>query len=160
MNIVPLASKHVSALAALMAASPLLRRYGITDRGARSSLRAALRRRDLVLIATDDAVALGLAWVVVSSALDNAAYLRLLLVAEGRRSRGVGAALLKEAERRARAAGSRHMLLLVTTTNRRARAFYAREGYRRVGVLREYARPRIDEALYVKDFGRRRARDK
>lgn len=46
------------------------------------------------------------------------------------------------------------VLLLVTTTNRRARAFYGRQGYRFVGVLPGYVRPRINEALYVKSFAR------
>jgi ribosomal protein S18 acetylase RimI-like enzyme len=92
----------------------------------------------------------GFAWVIITRALVDAAYLRLLLVADDRTSRGIGAALLDEAERRARTAGSRHMLLLVTATNRRARSFYRRHGYRYVGVMPAHARPRIDEALYAK----------
>ena len=143
---------HVGTLAALMAASPLLRRYGITLRRARASLNDALRNRDTIVVALDGANALGLAWVVATRALDRSAYLRLLLVAEGRQSRGLGALLLADAERRARAAGSRHMVLLVTATNRRARSFYVRQGYRYVGVLPGFARPRIGEALYVKSW--------
>jgi len=92
----------------------------------------------------------GLAWVIATNALDRSAYLRLLLVAPGQRSRGAGAALLSDAERRAGTAGSRHMILLVTTTNRWARAFYLSRGYRYVGALPGFARPRISEALYVK----------
>jgi ribosomal protein S18 acetylase RimI-like enzyme len=98
----------------------------------------------------------GFAWVIVTRALVDAAYLRLLLVAEDRTSRGIGAALLDDVERRARRAGSRYMLLLVTTTNRRARSFYARHGYRFVGVLPRYARPRLNEALYFKAVRPRR----
>ncbi|CAN5229027.1 hypothetical protein BH18CHL2_BH18CHL2_06190 [soil metagenome] len=95
----------------------------------------------------------GVAWLILTRAFDGAAYLRLLLVAEGEQSRGVGAALLSRAERRAREARSRHLALLVTGTNRRARNFYEREGYRLVGILPGYVRPGIDEALYVKDCG-------
>jgi GNAT superfamily N-acetyltransferase len=146
---------QVPALVQLMSASPLLRRYAVTPRGARTSLRDALRRRDIVLVAAARAQVLGFAWVVATRALDRAAYLRLLLVAEGRQSRGVGAALLAAAERSARTTGCRHMLLLVTSSNRRARAFYVREGYRHVGSLPGFARAGITEAMYVKSWRRR-----
>jgi GNAT superfamily N-acetyltransferase len=112
----------VAALARMMAESPLLRRYGVTVRGARSSLREALREHDLVLTAVDGNI-VGLAWAVMTRALDRSAYLRLLLVAERRRSRGIGAALLAAVERRAAAARYRHVALLVTSTNRRARSY-------------------------------------
>jgi GNAT superfamily N-acetyltransferase len=133
-----------------MARSPLLRRYGMTRRRAHASLAEGLRERDLVLVALEKDVVIGLAWVIATRALDRAAYLRLLLVAEGRQSRGVGEALLADGERRARGLGCRHMVLLVTTTNRRARSFYTRQGYRYVGGLPGFVRPRIGESLYVK----------
>jgi GNAT superfamily N-acetyltransferase len=145
---------HVPALVQLMTASPLLRRYAVTPRGARTSLLDALRQRDIVLVAAARGQVLGFAWVAATRALDRAGYLRLLLVAEGRQSRGVGAALLAAAERSARTTGCRHMLLLVTSSNRRARAFYVREGYRHVGSLPGFARAGITEAMYVKSWRR------
>lgn len=152
MRVVAAGRTHLPALAALMAGSPLLRRYGVTVRGARADLGDALRSGDTVLCALDGPAPVGLAWVVVTRALDRSAYLRLLLVAWHRRSYGLGAALLKSAEGRARRAGARHMVLLVTATNRRARSFYLGQGYRYVGVLPSFARPRITEALYVKSW--------
>ena len=143
---------HVPALARLMTASPLLQRYGMTLGRSRSSLLEGLRERDQLLVALERGQPLGLAWVITTRALDRAAYLRLLLVAEGHQSRGVGAALLADAERRARASGCRHLVLLVTTTNRRARTFYARLGYRHVGNLPGFVRPAIGESLYVKSW--------
>jgi GNAT superfamily N-acetyltransferase len=133
-----------------MARSPLLRRYGVTRHRADASLGEGLRERDLILVALEAREVVGLAWVIVTRALDRAAYLRLLLVAEGSQSRGVGAALLKDAERRVIALGSRHMVLLVTTANRRARSFYQTRGYRHVGNLPGFVRPKIGESLYVK----------
>jgi len=150
MRIVPATRARRVALAQLMARSPLLRRYAVTRQRAWASLAEALRERDLVLVALEDRAVIGLAWVITTRALDRAAYLRLLLVAEGRRSRGVGAALLEDAERRARRLGCRHLVLLVTTTNRRARSFYTAQGYRYVGGLPGFVRPRIGESLYVK----------
>jgi GNAT superfamily N-acetyltransferase len=113
---------------------------------------AGLRRRETVLVAIERAEILGVAWVIITPALDRSAYLGLLLVAEGEQSRGIGSALLADAERRARALGSRHMVLLTSTTNRRARAFYRRHGYRHVGNLPGFVRPAIGESLYVKSF--------
>ena len=143
---------HLPALARLMSRSPLLQRYGVTLSGAGSSLLEGLRERDQLVVALEDGEPLGLAWVITTRALDRAAYLRLLLVAEGQQSRGVGAALLADAERRARAIGCRHLVLLVTTANRRARTFYARHGYRHVGNLPGFVRPGIGESLYVRSF--------
>jgi len=155
MRIARATRSHLGALSALMARSPLLRRYGVTRAGARASLREALRERDLLLVALEAAETVGLVWVIVTRALDRAAYLRLLLVAEGEQSRGVGAALLADAERRARASGCRHLVLLVTTSNRRARTFYSRQGYQHVGDLPGFVRPRIGESLYVKSLPHR-----
>ena len=152
MRIAPATRAELPALAALMAASPLLRRYRVTQGGARTSLAAARRAGDLLLVATDGDRAVGLAWLILTPALDRSAYLRLLLVAGGRRSHGVGAALLERAERSARARRYRHLALLVTRTNRRARAFYARHGYRHIGDLPGFVRPRIAEALYMKTW--------
>lgn len=143
---------HVAGLVELMTVSPLLRRYGVTSGGARTSLLEALRERDLLLVALERGETVGFAWTITTRALDRAAYLRLLLVADGRQSRGVGAALLRDAERRARGSGCRHLALLVTTTNRRARTFYARHGYRHVGNLPGFVRPRLGESLYVKSW--------
>jgi GNAT superfamily N-acetyltransferase len=137
-----------------MSASPLLRRYAVSERAARTSLADAFRSRDIVLVAVDGRETLGLAWVIATRALDRAAYLRLLLVAESRQSQGVGAALLARAERASRAAKCRHLALLVTRTNRRARTFYSRLGYRHVGDLPDFVRPGIAEALYVKTWRR------
>lgn len=158
MRIARASSSHVAELARMMAASALLRRYGVTERGATRSLREALLARDLLLVATEGRAAVGLAWFVITRAFDRSAYLRLLLVAEGRRSRGVGAALLARGERGARSARSRHLMLLVTRSNRRARSFYERAGYTHVGDLPAFARPGIAESLYVKSFARARGR--
>ena len=150
MNVTIATARDVPALVALMTASPLLKRYGVTDRGARASLLDGRRAGDLLLVARERRAIVGLAWVVPSRALDRSAYLRLLLVAEGSQSKGVGAKLLREGERRARRLECRHMVLLVTTTNRRARSFYKRQGYRYVGGLPAFVRPKIGESLYVR----------
>ncbi|TMF62392.1 MAG: GNAT family N-acetyltransferase [Chloroflexi bacterium] len=143
---------HLGPIATLMATSPLLHRYRVTARGAKASLAEGMRERDVVLVAVDGDAVLGFAWVIVTRALDHAAYLRLLIVAQTHQSRGLGAALLARAEREARATRCRHFVLLVTKTNRRARSFYERQGYARVGDLAGFVRPGIAESLYLKSW--------
>jgi len=155
MRIARATRRHVPAIADLMAASPLLKRYRVTRAGASRSLADAVRARDLLLVAMDDGAAAGFAWLIVSRALDHSAYLRLLLVDRRHQSQGLGAALMSRAERDVRALGARHLVLLVTRTNRRARSFYERHGYARVGDLPGFARAGIDESLYVKSWRRR-----
>jgi len=93
-KIVRATTTQVRPMATLMASSALLHRYRVSARGARESLTQALRERELVLVAMQGNAVLGFAWVIVTRALDRAAYLRLLLVSEEHQSRGIGAALL------------------------------------------------------------------
>ncbi len=147
---VPAEAGDLPALAALLAASPLLRRYGTTREAALAALGRSHRAGDLLLVGRPPGgPPVGLAWVIGSRILTGAAYLRLLLVAEGHRRSGVGARLLAEAERRARE-WANHLVLLVTTDNTGARRFYERLGYRHVGDLPRFAAPGLDEALYQK----------
>jgi GNAT superfamily N-acetyltransferase len=156
-RIVRATEKHTGSIATLMAASPLLRRYRVTRARARTNLSEARRRRDILLAAVDDGAVVGFAWLITTRALDRSAYLRLLLVAEGRQSAGLGAALLSRAERQVRKSGSRHLVLLVTKTNRRARAFYEQHGYAHVGDLAGFVRAGITESLYLKSWRSRPA---
>src|SRR5690348_6799618 len=119
MRIVRAGPRHVPPLARLMAASPLLRRYRVSERGAMRNLARALREGDILFVALDGPDVVGLAWLIATRALDGAVYLRLLLVAETHQSQGIGAALLTRGERHVRALGSRHLVMLVTKTNRR-----------------------------------------
>jgi GNAT superfamily N-acetyltransferase len=152
-RIVRASQKHIGPIANLMVASPLLQRYGATTRGAKAGLGNGLRRRDTIYVAVEAGAVVGLAWFIKTPAFDRALYLQLLLVAESHQSRGVGALLLARGEREARAAGCRHMIFLVTKSNRRARAFYERHGYERVGELPGFVRAEIDETLYLKSWG-------
>jgi len=134
----------------MMAGSPLLRRYGTTRDAAFRALARGIRSRDRVIVAASpDGRLVGLAWILPSRILTGAAYLRLLLVAEGRQRTGVGAVLLAAVEAAARPVAN-HLVLLTTTDNTGARRFYARHGYRHVGSFPGLSRPGLDEALYWK----------
>ncbi len=140
-------------LAHVMAASPLLQRYGVTEEGARASLERAAREGDLLLVAREPATAdpLGLAWLIVTPAFNVGAYLRLLLVAEDAQGEGLGAQLLQAAEERVRPQAN-HLYLLCTADNAGARHFYERHGYHLVGSLPGLVRPEMDEILYHKSL--------
>jgi len=142
----------------MMASSPLLQRYGTTERGAIAALARGTRAGDHVIVAASPGgPAIGMAWVLPSRILTGAAYLRLLLVTEGRQRGGVGARLLKAAEAAARGVAN-HLVLLATTDNAGARRFYLRRGYRYVGRLQGLARPGLDETLYWKSLRSHRLR--
>lgn len=148
--IAPAAAADLPGLANLMAASPLLQRYGTTRDAALGALERAARAGDLLLVGRGpDGPPVGLAWVVPSRILTGAAYLRLLLVAGPQQRTGLGARLLAAAEASARG-WANHLVLLATTDNLDARRFYERHGYRHVGNLPGFAVPGIDEALYQK----------
>lgn len=61
-------------------------------------------------------------------------YISDLWVAQGHRSRGVGAELLRALEAQVLAAGNTVGRLHVVASNERARAFYAAHGWREVGT--------------------------
>ena len=134
-----------------MADAPLLQRYATTYTSALGALRQANAERDVLLVldnATSGQVQ-GLAWVIVTRAFDDAAYLRLLLVAEEAQRSGAGGWLMAEVEARA-SARAKHLYFMVTRDNTGARRFYERLGCRAVGELPGHVRADIDEVLYHK----------
>jgi ribosomal protein S18 acetylase RimI-like enzyme len=62
-----------------------------------------------------------------------------LIVSSSQRGRGIGEALMRAAEERARAAGARSLVLSVKAGNVSARAFYRAEGFAESEVYLEKA---------------------
>lgn len=81
----------------------------------------------LHVVAVDDGRVVGTCRLLVE---EGTARLGRMAVDRGARGRGLGAALLAEAERRAAAAGARRVML---HAQERARSLYARGGYQPVG---------------------------
>ncbi len=69
--------------------------------------------------------------------LAGSPYIACFAMAAEARGCGVGSQLLRFAEQRY--AGRRHLFLLVSSFNRRAREFYRRHGFECVGELKAYA---------------------
>jgi len=76
-------------------------------------------------------------------------YLKWIVTAPERRSRGVGAKLLGFAENYFRPK-ARHMFLCVSSFNLRARSLYERLGYKQVGQFDDYNIPGAAEVLMHK----------
>jgi RimJ/RimL family protein N-acetyltransferase len=79
-------------------------------------------------------------------------YVQTICVRADRRGAGLGAALLSWAELHI-LEQSPNVFLCVSSFNTGAQKFYARLGYERVGVLREYVVPEHDEILMRKTIG-------
>ena len=155
----PLTAADLPACGALVDASSLLQRYAYSGERAMAQLEATLSdAAQLVLVAEgefggqpdrgrSDHV-LGFAWLILRGGFGRSAYLRLILVDPAAKGAGIGAALLRELEARHLSPGG--LLLLCTTDNVVARAFYERAGYQRVGELPGYVGPGLDETIYFK----------
>lgn len=145
----------LGACAGMVTDSEIGLRYGFTLDGMTLTLATALRASSQpgstqeLFVAEADHSVLGFAWMDLKGAFSSAPYLRLIAVDPRRRGGGVGALLLREFEARGEASG-RDPCLLVSDFNAPARAFYARSGYREIGVLPDFARPGIGEVLMVK----------
>lgn len=75
-------------------------------------------------------------------------YINSIAVASEARGRGVGADLIRFAEKHF--AGRGQIFLLVSSFNARAQAFYRREGYEYVGELKDYIVTGQSELIFVK----------
>jgi GNAT superfamily N-acetyltransferase len=94
---------------------------------------AALDPTDAAVLVSTDADDLPTGWCHVEMRRTlvepMSALIAGLVIGEGHRSAGVGAALLAAAEAWARARGCQRMVVATRITRERAHRFYAREGY-------------------------------
>ncbi len=149
MNVRPLARDEIPALAAALAALPLMVRYRRDAAALGRALEAALARGDGLLVADDGGAVRGLAWFTPAGTLALGGYLRLIAVVAGGEGKGTGVALLRAFEAET-AKASAHAFLLVSDFNDGAMRFYEREGYARVGAMPGLVLPDVAEVLYWK----------
>lgn len=96
----------------------------------------------LVIVATDDSGVIGVAMTTLKEEMlshEPSAHLEVLALSKAGEGRGIGAALLKEAQRLATDNGAKSMSLHVFANNTRARSLYEREGF--TGELLRYYKP-------------------
>lgn len=92
--------------------------------------------------------------IVVNMRGSFTGYIQVLAVAADWRSRGIGAQLVRFAERRI-FRDSPNVFLCVSAFNPRAQKFYARLGYERIGELKDYVVAGQSEYLMRKTIGPR-----
>jgi [ribosomal protein S18]-alanine N-acetyltransferase len=86
--------------------------------------------------------------LLVAYGFAGSPYINSIAVASEARGRGVGADMLRFAEKHF--AGRQHLFLLVSSFNVRAQAFYRRESYEYVGELKDYIVPGHSELIFRK----------
>ena len=150
----PLHPADVSACAQILVDNPLWRRYGVTLALARSTVRSALRARPGTaraefVVAHRRGIVVGFIRYLLEGTFSHSGYVRAVAVAPSEQGGGVGAALLAHAERRI-FSRARDVFLLVSHFNRRAQAFYERNGYTKIGEIKNYVVPGITEYVYRK----------
>ncbi len=158
----PLREEHVGPCAAIVAGIPLWQRYGMTLPKARRLIRGALAggrgeaggapAAGEFAVATQGGRVVGLVWFFKKAAFGRSGYVKWLGVAPEARGRGVGRSLLEHAERRIFRSCA-DIFLLASEFNRSAHAFYARQGYERVGAIADYVAQGITELVFRKRAG-------
>lgn len=142
-----------SALAAIMAAEPLLQDYGMTPEKASARIERICADPESLLVvasagAQGGAQALGFAWVDRGGGFGVSPYLRLLAVAQDAQGRGVGKLLVAEMERQVM--GAYGLFALCNSRNARALQFYQSLGYAVLGEIPGFVQAGQDEKILFK----------
>jgi ribosomal protein S18 acetylase RimI-like enzyme len=145
----PMTHDDLPTLAAWMVDLPLFQGYNLTVERTIANFEAGLSRGDWLITADADSPADGFAWAIPNGAFGRSPYLRLIGVRADVTSRGIGAALLTEIERRA-AENSNDLFLLVSDFNEDAQRFYRRQGYMQIGAIPDYVVPGVAELIFRK----------
>ena len=139
--------EDVPAISHWMADMPLWKRYGVTEASASAQFSDALKRGDLLLVASGTVANCGFAWCARGAAFGRSDYLRLIGVRSDCAGQGVGAALLSEVEAQTQ---TRDLFLLVSDFNEGAQRFYRRMGYEQIGAIPGYVLPDVAELIFRK----------
>jgi ribosomal protein S18 acetylase RimI-like enzyme len=121
-------------------------------------LKEAAKKKELFVAKDKDGNVLGFYRIVSDGTFLIFAYLHLIAVRKDTRGGGIGTKLLKDAEKRiVQSQGYplyKKVFLLLGKKNRRARGYYEKNGYIRVGTIPSLFSPGVDEYLMMKDLGK------
>lgn len=149
LRVIPATAADLDACAALMAATPLWQRYGVTLEGARRTLAVAPDHGGRVLVARVGDELAGFVLVYPRGGFARSGYIRLIGVVAACQGQGLGDALMAAAETLV-ADVAPDMFLLVSDFNVEAQRFYQRLGYVQVGALPAYVLPDVTELILWK----------
>jgi ribosomal protein S18 acetylase RimI-like enzyme len=121
-------------------------------------LNEATRKKELFVAKDKDGEVLGFYRIVMDGTFNIFAYLHLIAVKKDVRGSGIGTKLLKDSEKRIINSQGypffKKVFLLLGKKNRKAKGYYERNGYIRVGTIPSLFSPGLDEYLLMKDLGK------
>jgi len=145
-----LRAAHVSDAGMLSSMSRLLVEHGLRWRWNAARIKRAIRDRDtMVLVASIEGTVSGFA---IMKFRDEESHLFLLAVAPRFQRTGVGTALLEWLEKSCLTAGIRNVRVEMRATNRPAKAFYERFGFRFVREIQGYYDNRESALVMVRSL--------
>ena len=120
-------------------------------------LKEAAKRKELFVAKDQNGDVLGFYRIVMDGTFNVFAYIHLIAVRKDLRGKGIGTKLLRDAEKRiVNDPGypfSKKAFLLLGKKNRKAKGYYEKNGYVRVGKIPSLFSPGVDEYLMMKDLG-------
>lgn len=121
-------------------------------------LKEAAKKKELFVAKDKDSKVLGFYRIVMNGTFNVFAYLHLIAVRKDIRGGGIGTKLLKDAEKRIIQSQGypffKKVFLLLGKKNRKAKGYYEKNGYIRVGTIPSLFSPGVDEYLMMKDLGK------
>lgn len=146
--------QDVDAIANIMASQPLWQRYGVRMPSAGERLRRLYHSGEEGLVSLDPETGGARGFVLFNNrTFGDCGYIRLLGVALGNTSHGVGRVLLEAVESTLVHREVDRLVLLCAEWNHEARRFYERQGFVAAGVLPNWVMDGTDEVLYAKHLG-------
>lgn len=121
-------------------------------------LKEAAKKKELFVVKNKAGEVLGFYRIVMNGTFNIFAYLHLIAVKKDLRGSGIGTKLLKDSEKRIIHSEGypyfKKVFLLLGKKNRKAKGFYEKNGYVRVGTIPSLFDEGVDEYLMMKDLGK------
>jgi ribosomal protein S18 acetylase RimI-like enzyme len=123
-------------------------------------LKEAARKKELIVAKNKHGEVVGFYRIVMNGTFNIFAYIHLIAVRSDLRGGGIGTKLLKNAERRISQDNNypffKKVFLLLGKKNRKAKGYYEKNGYIRVGTIPSLFAQGVDEYLMMKDLGKKK----
>ncbi len=146
--------RDIDDIAALMCSHALWQHYGVTLASATGRLIDLFAANEKGLVAENEAHQIMGFIVYNASTFGNSGYIRLFGIQPDVTSRGLGQELLSAVECELREHHVNRLTLLCTAWNYKARRFYERRGFDKVGDLPGWIQDGTTEVLYAKHLDR------
>jgi ribosomal protein S18 acetylase RimI-like enzyme len=143
-------SRDLEACVEMLETVELFEDYGLRGDRARKTMELAFTssESDIWVACNKSGAPQGFAWFNKRGGFSRSAYLRLICVSPTAQGQGVGEALIQHFERQP--AFRKGLLILCTSSNGRAAAFYEGLGYQKVGLLPQFTPAGHDEIIFWK----------